>query len=77
MDKDSNCAYLLHSNGYISELTILCFAAIYWKEFFKCVTCCESLGGKAQIIHSTDLKFRHTPSVVDTQYQKDGWEKLM
>lgn len=39
MDKDSNCAYLLHSNGYISELTILCFAAIYWKEFFKCVTC--------------------------------------
>lgn len=28
--------------------------------------CCESLGGKAQIIHSTDLKFRHKPSVVDT-----------
>lgn len=39
MDKDNNCAYLLHSNDYISELTILCFAAIYWKEFFKCVTC--------------------------------------
>lgn len=39
MDKDNNCAYLLHSNGYISELTILYFAAIYWKEFFKCVTC--------------------------------------